>query len=262
MAGTECDRMPPLNEDYSPEEMMLCCAARQIRDGETIFVGIGQTILAGLLAKKTHAPQCLLVFESGIVDAPPQKAVLSIADPHLVSGSLMIVEFFDFFTMFLQNGHIDLGFVGGAQVDRFGNVNSTVIGDYSRPKVRFPGGGGAFDMTMAKRTVIMMPQERRRFVDAVDFVTIPGLVIRGKPRRQFGLAGDGPDAVVSTCGIFKFSTDGEMYLASVHPHSSIEEIRRETGWELKLAPSVEKTTPPTASELEALRKLENGSVVK
>ena len=253
--------LPLDSQDYSQEEMMVCCAARQIRDGETIFVGIGLTILSGLVAKKTHAPNCLLLFESGVIGAPPQKTVLSIADPHLVTNSLMVMDFFDFFTMFLQNNHVDLGFLGGAQVDKHGNINSTVIGDYLKPKVRFPGGGGAFDMTLAKRTVIMMPHEKRRFVESVDFVTVPGHVVRGKRRDELGLTRGGPDTLVTTRGIFKFSADGEAYLVSVHPNSSVEEVRRETGWELKVAPNVETTLPPTSAELQALRLLDPDKLV-
>jgi len=253
--------MPSDGRDYSPEETMVCCAARQIRDGESIFVGIGLTILAGLLAKKTHAPNCLLLFESGVVGAPPQKTVRSIADPHLVTDSLMVVDFFDFFTMFMQSGHVDLGFLGGAQVDKYGNINSTVIGDYTQPKVRFPGGGGAFDMTLAKRTVIMMPHEKRRFVESVDFVTVPGHVVRGRRRNELGLTGGGPDVLVTTRGIFKFSADGEAILVSVHPSSSVEEVKRETGWDLKIAPAVETTPPPTSSELQALHLLDPDQLV-
>jgi glutaconate CoA-transferase, subunit B len=238
---------------YSSEEMMLCCAAREIKDRETVFVGIGTTILAALLAKKTHAPNSVLLFESGIIGASAERLALSIADPALVSGSLMLVEFFDFFTMFLQNGNVDVGFVGGAQIDQFGNVNSTMIGDYSNPKVRFPGGGGAFDMTMAKRTIVVMPHEKRRFVEHVDFITTPGRIINGKSRSQLGIPGNGPDVVITTKGVIRFSSNNETYLASYHPNSSIEEIQRETGWSLNVSRTAECTKPPTQQGMNILR---------
>lgn len=240
---------------------MLCCAAREIKDKETVFVGIGLPILAALLAKKLSAPSSVLLFESGIIDAQSDRLALSIADPALVSGSIMTLEFFDFFTMFVQKGNVDVGFVGGAQVDRFGNVNSTAIGDYANPRIRFPGGGGAFDTTMAKRTMIMMPHERRRFVQEVDFITTPGHIIRGKTRNQLGIPGKGPTVVITTKGVLRISSDGELYLSSHFLGTTVEEILQETGWELKVDPGIECTKPPTPDELRILREIDPNKVV-
>jgi glutaconate CoA-transferase subunit B len=240
----------------TPAENMICGAAREIRDNEIVFVGIGLPILTTLLAQRLHAPNSILVYESGIVGAKPTRVAMSIADPGLVTGSSMLINFFDLFAMFLQGGHIDLGFVGGAQIDKFGNVNSTAIGNYQKPISRFPGGGGAYDMTMASRTMVIMPHEKRRFVETVDFVTTPGHRIRGKSRKQLGIPGGGPQLVITTRGIFRFNEDGEMILDSYFEDSSVEDILNNTGWNLKVSPTVRMAKGATAKEIETLRKLD------
>ena len=233
---------------------MICNAAREIQNNEVVFVGIGLPLLAAMLAQRNHAPDAIMAYESGIIGSNPTRLPLSIADPALVSGSLMITNFFDFFTMFVQNGNIDVGFVGGAQIDKFGNLNSIMIGDYKNPKKRFPGGGGAYDMTMSNRTIIIMPHELRRFVPAVDFITTPGHRINGSPRSALNIPGNGPDVVITTLGILKFN-DGELYLDSYHDGVSIDDIKNNTGWDLKISNNLKKTLPPNASELKILRSL-------
>ena len=255
MVGIDLDPKWEMSS-ISPQDMMICAAAREVKDKERVFVGIGLPVLATLLAQKMYAPNAVLIYESGIIGAKPTRLALSIADPGLVSGSTMLVEFFDLFTMFLQNGNVDLGFVGGAQVDRFGNVNSTVIGSYSSPKKRLPGGGGAYDMTMAKRSIIIMAHEKRRFVEKVDFVTMPGHRIDGISRKELGMPGIGPDLVISTMGVFRFDEAGEMYLYSFFKGTSPEQIRSNTGWNLKIATNVQEMRPPSNEELDALRSLD------
>ncbi len=233
---------------------MICNAAREIINNEVVFVGIGLPLLVAMLAQRTHAPNAIMAYESGIIGSNPTRLALSIADPALVSGSLMTTNFFDFFTMFVQNDNIDVGFVGGAQIDRFGNLNSIMVGDYKNPKKRFPGGGGAYDMTMSKRTIIIMPHEKRRFVEKVDFITTPGHLINNLPRSSLNIPGNGPDVVITTLGVMKFN-EGELYLDSYHDGVSIDEIKNNTDWDLKISKDLKKTIPPTASELKTLRSL-------
>ena len=241
-------------ENFSAKELMICTAAREIKNNEVVFVGIGLPLLVAMLAQRTNAPDAVMAYESGIIGSNPTRLALSIADPALVSGSLMTTNFFDFFTMFVQNGNIDVGFVGGAQIDKFGNLNSIMIGDYKNPKKRFPGGGGAYDMTMSKRTIVIMPHEIRRFVEKVDFITTPGHLINGSSRSNLNIPGNGPDVVITTLGVMKFN-DGELYLASYHDGVSIDDIKDNTGWDLKISNNLKKTIPPTVSELKVLRSL-------
>lgn len=243
------------SNEYTLQEMMVCSAARQLKNGERIFVGIGIPVLASLLAKNTHAPNAILLFESGIFGSNPNRVALSIADPGLVSDSVMLLDFFDLFSMYLQKGNVDVGFVGGGQVDKLGNVNSTAIGAYAKPSVRLPGGGGAYDMTMARRTIIIMPQEKRRFVEKVDFVTTPGYSIDKEARSRIGLGG-GPESVITSMGIMKFDQNGEMFLESCFPNVSVEDIKQNTGWDLKVSPQVSEVDPPTRQELGILRSLD------
>jgi glutaconate CoA-transferase subunit B len=161
--------------DYSASEMMVVAAARQLRDDQVVFVGVGLPLLAAILAKRTHAPHAILLCESGIVDGNPARLPLSVADPALVDGTASIATMLDYFQLYLLGGRVDVGFIGGAQVDRWGNVNSTVIGPYKRPKVRLPGSGGACEIAAHARQVwVIMPQTPRRFVAQVDFITSPG----------------------------------------------------------------------------------------
>src|SRR3989304_2168033 len=190
--ATEAVASSPESRGDKRTELMAICAARETRGGETVFIGTGLPMLGGMLAKHTHARHCIMVFESGVVDARPTRTPLSIGDACLVPGSVMLGGLTEVFGLILQPGYVDVVFIGGAQIDRFGNLNTTVIGDYRRPKVRLPGSGGGNDIgSLAKRTIIMMKQDARKFVEKVDYVTTPGWVDgprgRGRvrpPRRR------------------------------------------------------------------------------
>lgn len=247
--------------DYSASEMMVVAAARQLRDGQVVFVGVGLPVLAAILAKRTHAPRAVLLCESGIVDGDPARLPLSVADPALVDGAASIATMLDYFNLYLLGGRVDVGFIGGAQVDRWGNVNSTVIGPYGRPKVRLPGSGGACEIAaQACQVWIIMPQSPRRFVAEVDFVTSPGWCGGPDGRRAFGYRGGGPALVVSDKGLLRFDASGEMVLAAVHPGVAVEEVLRATGWPLKRVERLDSVDPPTSDELSILRGIDSGRV--
>jgi len=243
--------------DYSSSEMMVVAAARQLRDGQVVFVGIGLPFLAAILAKRTHAPRAVLLCESGIVDGDPARLPLSVADPALVDGAASIATMLDYFNLYLFGGRVDVGFIGGAQVDRWGNVNSTAIGAYARPKVRLPGSGGACEIAaQAGQVWIIMPQDRRRFVEKVDFVTSPGWCGGPEGRRALGYRGGGPSLVVSDKALFRFNAAGEMVLAALHPGVTSEAVQAATGWPLKVAERPNAVDPPTPAELRTLRAID------
>src|SRR5215210_3275164 len=193
-----------MTDQYTPSEMMAAVAARELRDGEVVFVGIGLPNLACNLARETHAPNLVLIYESGAVGAVPGRLPVSIGDPALVTGSLMVCSMADVLQYFLQNGRIEVGFLGGAQIDRFGNINTTVIGPYQRPKVRLPGSGGAAEIAVhARRTLVISRLNPRAFPETVDFVTSPGHRFRGRSRRELGMPGAGPVKVVTDKAILE-----------------------------------------------------------
>jgi glutaconate CoA-transferase, subunit B len=183
---------------YTPAEMMAAVAARELQDGEVVFVGIGLPNLACNLARATHAPNLVLIYESGAVGALPERLPVSIGDPSLVTGALMVCGMADVFQCLLQNGRIQVGFLGGAQIDRYGNINTTVVGTYAHPEVRLPGSGGAAEIAIhAQRTVVISRLSRRAFPEIVDFVTSPGHRAHGHSRRELGMPGAGPVKVVT-----------------------------------------------------------------
>jgi glutaconate CoA-transferase subunit B len=239
---------------YSTSELMVSSAARMLADGEVVFVGIGLPNLACNLARRLHAPRLVLVYESGAVGAAPERLPISIGDPALVTDSLAVCSMYDVFFNYLQGGLIDVGFLQGSQIDRFGNINTPVIGDYVSPTVRLPGSGGACEIAiLARRVLVVAPQDRRSFPERVDFVTSPGFV-DGKGRREaLGMPGGGPRAVVTNLGCYEF-VDGEMTLASLHPGCTLDDVRANTGWEVRVAGRVETTEPPTAEELRIIRE--------
>jgi len=241
--------------EFSFQELMVAAASRELKNHETVFVGIGIPQLGALLAQRTHAPNLTLIYESGVVGTQPQRLPLSIGDPTLVSGTYGIFNFYETFSMLLQRGFIDVGFVGGAQVDKYGNINSTVIGDYDKPKVRLPGSGGGCEIAgLSKRIVIITPHEKRRMVEKVDFITSPGFLDGSDARARFKLTG-GPSAVITTMGVLRFDErTKEMYLESYHPGLSLDQVKQNTGWNLRVSPSVKETEPPTAEEVRILRE--------
>jgi glutaconate CoA-transferase subunit B len=250
---------PPLTSSapvtYTPAEMMTAVAARELRDGEVVFVGIGLPNLACNLARATHAPNLLLIYESGAIGAIPERLPVSIGDPSLVTGSLMVCGMADVFQSLLQNGRIEVGFLGGAQVDRYGNINTTVVGSYAHPEVRLPGSGGAAEIAIhARRTVVISRLSRRAFPEAVDFITSPGHRAHGRTRRELGMPGAGPVKVVTDKAILEADPEtGELVLAALYPGVSAGEVGAGVGWPLRTRPQPATLDPPTAGELALLR---------
>jgi glutaconate CoA-transferase subunit B len=237
---------------YTRQELMVIAASRALSDGEVVFVGIGLPNLACNLAKRLHAPGLQLVYESGVFGAAPERQALSIGDPCLVTGASSVCSLADIFLLYLQRGLIDVGFLGGAQVDRHGNINTTVIGDYASPNVRLPGSGGASEIAvLARRIFIIGRQSRRSFVERVSFVTSPGH--RPGGGRPQGAPGGGPQLVITDLGVYDFDDGGDMRLRSVHPGVTCADVRAHTGWEIAVPADAATTEPPTAEELRLLR---------
>ena len=226
--------------DHTADEMMAVEAARRLRDGSVCFVGIGLPSLACNLARATHAPDVVLVYESGTIGAKPAELPLSIGDGELAETADVVVSVPEMFAYWLQGGRIDVGFLGAAQIDRHGNLNSTVIGGYDRPKVRLPGGGGAPEIATAAREVfVMLRQSPRTFVERLDFLTS---------------VGERVTVVITDLGVLE-ARDGELTLTRVHPGVDADRAREATGWQLRIAEDLQETRAPTEPELEALRSL-------
>lgn len=240
---------------YSSAELMIVNAARLLRDRDVVFVGVGQPNLACNLARRTHAPNLVMIYEAGVIGARPARLPLSIGDPTLVSGAASVCSMYDIFTLYLQRGNVDVGFLGGAQIDRFGNINATVIGDYSQPKVRLPGSGGAMEIAAwANRCYIMTPHQKRRFPEKVDFCTSAGFLSGRAERQAAGVRGGGPQAVVTNLGIMEPDETGELVLTHIHPGVQVEQVQENTGWPLKVAEDLCVTQLPTDEELRILRE--------
>ena len=239
---------------FTANELMVCEAARQLRDGEVVFVGIGLPNLACNLARRLHAPKLVLVYESGAIGADPKRLPISIGDPSLVTDSLSVCSMFDVFTYYLQGGLIDVGFLQGSQIDRFGNLNTTVVGDYRQPKVRLPGSGGACEIAIhAKRVFVITPQSKRSFPERVDFITSPGFVDGPSTRKELGMPGAGPKLVITNLGCYEF-VDGEMVLRSLHPGCTLEQVCENTGWEVRISSNLATTRIPEQEELRIIRE--------
>ncbi len=240
---------------YSPNEQMIVRAARELRDGEVVFVGIGLPNLACNLAVRTHAPNLKLIYESGAVGARPERLPVSIGDPCLVAGALSVCSLPEVFLYYLQGGRIDVGFLGGAQIDRFGNLNTTVIGEYMRPKVRLPGSGGACEISLlAKRTLIVMPLSKRSFPEQLDFLTSPGFLSGGNARQEMGISG-GPAVVITDLGMFHFDEHlHEMTLTGRYRNVTDDDIRAKIGWEVRIDRQVRIEQSPTEVELQMIRE--------
>lgn len=243
--------------DYKLTELMAVAAAREIRDGEVTFIGTGLPMLGGMLAKATTAPRAVMIFESGVVDARPTRTPWSIGDACLVPGSAMLCGLSEVFGLFLQPGYVDVGFIGAAQIDVHGNLNSTVIGPYDKAKVRLPGSGGANDIgSLANRTIVMMKQDRRKFTTKLDYVTTPGWLDGPGGRERVGLPRGGPTTVITQMGIYRFRDDTkEMYLHSNHPGVTVERIRENVSWALEVPSDVRETEPPTPEQVRLLREV-------
>ena len=236
-------------------EIMAIAAAREIKDGEKVIIGTGLPLLGAFLAQKTHAPNMVAIYESGGIDCRPQATPFSVADAVLVPGAAMQGGLLEGLSI-VHAGELDVGFLGGAQIDRFGNLNAHVIGDYYKPKVRFAGSGGSNDIGAGcKRTIVMMLHQKQRFPEKVDFVTTPGYFNGAGQREKMGFPGGGPSVVVSTMGILRFHRDTkEMYLESYHPGVTIEQIKANTGWDLMIADDVRETERPSPELIRILRE--------
>jgi glutaconate CoA-transferase subunit B len=240
---------------YSSPELLTINASRLLRDGDVVFVGVGLPNLACNLARRTHAPNLVMIYEAGVIGAQPARLPLSIGDPTLVSGALAVCSMYDIFALYLQRGNVDVGFLGGAQIDRFGNINATVIGPYEHPKVRLPGSGGSMEIAAwANRCYILTPHQKRRFPEQVDFCTSAGFLGGRQEREAAKLRGAGPQAVVTDLGFLEPDETGELVLTALHPGCTVEQAQSNTGWDLKAAPTLRLTEPPTAEELRILRE--------
>ena len=245
--------------DVSPpsaSELMIIAASRALRGNRTVFVGVGLPNIACNLARRSHSPDMELVYESGVFGAQPARLPLSIGDPTLVSGATSVVSMADLFMLYLQRGLIDVALLGGAQIDRFGNLNTTVIGDYARPKTRLPGSGGACEIAInARRIFMIMRLSKRAFVNKIDFQTSPGHLDGGDARQRLGMPGFGPDQVITDKALFTFDNpEREMMLVELAPGQTVESVRAAVGWPLRVAGSLREMIPPTAEELAIVRE--------
>ncbi len=241
---------------WSRSEMMIVASARQLAGERVCFVGVGLPNIVCNLAQRTVAPELALVYESGVFGAQPARLPLSIGDPSLVTGATAVTSMFELFAYYLQAGLVDVGFLGAAQIDRFGNINTTVIGDYHHPTARLPGSGGACEIAInARKVFVIVRQARRSFVERLDFRTSPGHSGDPERDRARGWWGNGPSVVVTDLGVYRFDeATGEMTLASLHPGATLEDVREHTGWEMRVAPELSETPPPTAEELRIIRE--------
>src|SRR5215831_10203000 len=244
--------------EVTPQELMVAVAAREIRDGELVFVGMRLPILAYGVAHSTHAPHSRALYELGLMrDRPPAGFLGTMGDPPNVAGALWATRMSNVMALMAQ-GKVDLGFIGGAEVDRFGNLNTSYIGDPAHPATKLPGSGGGADIAiLSRRWVSLITHEPRRLVARVSYVTSPGHGDGAGWRARNGLRGGGPSAIVTTLAVLRFPAGGgEAYLASVHPGRTVEEVRRNTGWDLCVADDVVVTPEPTAQELAHMRRLD------
>jgi len=242
--------------NYTPQELMVVAAAREIRDGEIVFVGMRLPLIAFALARETHAPTAVGLFECGIVrDAPAPELLYTMGDGPNIAGATWCARMIDVMGL-MQAGRVHAGFIGGAEIDRYGNLNTSYIGPRQQPQVKLPGSGGAADIaSLAQRLLIIMAHERRRFVERVGYITSPGYGDGPGWRERAGLPRGGPAAAITTLGVLGFDPETkEAYLRSYHPGQSPESVRANTGWNLKIAPGVRETTAPTDEELAIIRR--------
>jgi glutaconate CoA-transferase subunit B len=242
--------------DWDSADMMNVAAARELHNGDVCLVGVGPPNLAANLARRTHAPNCRLVYESGAIDARPRRLPLSIGDDDLAATATAVVSVPEMFNFWVGAGRIDVGFLGAAQIDRYANINTTVIGDHANPKVRLPGAGGAPEIAAAaKRVIVIVRQSPRTFVERVDFVSSVGYGPTGTERDATGA---GPTLVITDHGVLEPDPDThELTLTRLHEGVTVDEARAATGWILKVADSIHLVPPPSAAELSELRRLRN-----
>ena len=244
-----------MKDPYSAAELLTINAARLLRDGDVVFVGVGLPNLACNLASRTHAPNLVMIYEAGVIGAQPARLPLSIGDPTLVSGATSVCSMYDIFALYLQRGNIDVGFLGGAQIDRFANINATVIAGYENPKVRLPGSGGSMEIAAwANRCYIITPHQKRRFPKKVDFRTSAGFLGGRSERESAHLLGSGPQAIVTDLCLMEPDENGELVVTDLHPEVTEAQVKDNTGWDIQFSSDLKTTEPPTAEELRILRQ--------
>jgi len=248
--------------EFNTLELMAVCGSKQIKNYEVVFIGTGLPLIAAMLAKKTHAPRAKIVYEAGFIDSNAKEIALSIADSRLgyrASGAIGLIETLG---LMLQGGHVDLGFVGAAQIDEHGNINTTYIGSFEKPTVRLPGSGGGNDIiSSAKRIVIIMTHEKRKMVKKLDYLTSPGFLDGPGARERVGLRGGGPSLVVTSLCQMDFDPETKrIRLASVHPGVTARQVVENSGFDLIVPKKVPETEPPTVEELELLRAIDPSGI--
>ena len=250
--------------DYTYDEIMLCVASEQIQDREVALIGTGLPMLAATLAKQTHAARAVMIYESGLVDTNPIEVPISVADPRIMFGTTTFTSLYSTLGL-LQRGVVDVGFLGGAEVDQYGNLNATAIGDYEHPTIRLPGSGGANDIaSLANRVVILMKHQKRRFPPKVSYNTSPGFLSGGDSRKEAGLKGGGPAVLISNLAVMDFEPETHrMRVRSLHEGITREQVQDATGFELLWTEDLKVTRAPTEKQLEIIRKLDpNGIFLK
>jgi glutaconate CoA-transferase subunit B len=241
--------------NFTPSELMIINASRALQGSRVVFVGVGLPNIACNLARRSHSPDIELVYESGVFGARPARLPLSIGDPTLVSNATSVTSMTDLFMYYLQGGLVDVALLGGAQIDRFGNLNTTVIGSYTNPKTRLPGSGGACEIAInAKQIFMIMRLKRRAFVEKLDFITSPGHLNGGEQRQKHGIPGKGPSLVITDRALFNFdNAEHEMTLTELAAGETVESIQADVGWSLRISPNLKEMIPPTKDELSIIR---------
>ena len=244
--------------EYTSLEMMAVCGARNIKNGEIVFVGTGLPMLAAMLAKRTHAPKAKIVYEAGFIDSNAVDLSLSIADSRLAYNAAAAIGLIETLGILLQGGRVDVGFVGAAQIDEYGNINTTYIGDFENPIVRLPGSGGGNDIvSSAKRIVIIMTHQKRKFVKKLHYLTSPGHLDGPEARKREGLLGGGPSLVITNLCQMGFDEETKrIKLLTVHPGVTVEQVLENVGFDLIVPEHVPQTEPPTYKQLEILRAID------
>lgn len=254
MTTTPLEQPVSAERSYTLSELMVCAAAREIKDGEVVFVGMRLPLIAFVVAKRTHAPNAIGLFENGVIrSTPAPELIYTMADPPNLLGATQCLDMLGVMGL-LQSGRVDLGFLGAAEVDRFGNLNSTQV-EGLHGVVRLPGSGGACDIaSLAQRFVVLLEHKKERLPERVSFITSPGNGDGRGWRTKVGLPRGGPSAVITTKAVLRFGEDGEAYMDSVHPGVDVEEVVINTGWKLRVAENVKRTLEPSAEELKAIRE--------
>jgi glutaconate CoA-transferase subunit B len=249
-------------DEFSTLELMAVCGSRQIKNGEVVFIGTGLPLIAAMLAKKTHAPRAKIVYEAGFIDSNAKDIALSIADSRLGYQAAAAIGLIETLGLMLQGGHVDVGFVGAAQIDEYGNINTTYIGSFEKPTVRLPGSGGGNDIiSSAKRIIVIMPHEKRKMVKKLDYLTSPGFLDGPGAREKAGLLGGGPSLVVTNLCQMDFDPETKrIRLATIHPGVTIQQIVENSGFDIILPKSASTTELPTQEELTLLRAIDPNGI--